>query len=278
MAGFFSPLSPPSTDFTYVCPTEIIAFSDRASEFAALNCQVIAASTDTEETHAAWTRVPRSRGGLGKMAIPIIADTTKSIAARYGCLIESAGIALRGLYIIAPDGTLQHITINALGVGRSVDEALRTLAAIQHVAEHGEVCPAGWEPGDEAMKPGMKESASYFEAVGDNDAFDGGAFDSVADQPSLDRVLAANDKVVVDVYATWCAKCAQLAPHVESLAAKHPGVKIVKVDATASKDLAAALGAAALPTFKLYKGGKETATVVGYKKKLLSDAVAKLDG
>ena len=260
-----------------MCPTEIIAFSDRAAEFEALNCQVIGASTDTEETHAAWTRVPRSRGGLGRMAIPLVADVTKSIAARYGCLIESSGIALRGLYIIAPDGVLQHVTINALGVGRSVDETLRTLAAIQHVAEHGEVCPAGWEPGDDAMKAG-KESASYFAAVGDNDTFDGGPHDAVVDAASLDRVLASHPKVVVDVFAPWCAKCAQISPHVDALAASHPGVKFVKVDSQANKEFAASLGATALPTFKLYDGGKETATVVGYKKKLLADAVAKLAG
>lgn len=93
-------------DFTFVCPTEIIAFNDRAPEFAALNCQLIAASTDTPESHLAWTRVPRSQGGLGRMDIPLMADVTKSIAARYGCLLEDLGIAARGLYIISPDGVL----------------------------------------------------------------------------------------------------------------------------------------------------------------------------
>jgi alkyl hydroperoxide reductase subunit AhpC len=126
-------------DFTFVCPTEIIAFSDRAKEFEALNCQLIAASTDTPEVHLAWIRTPRKRGGLGYMQIPILADVTKEIAARYGVLKRDVGIALRGLYIINPEGVVEHVTMNNFPVGRNVDEALRTLQAIQYVAEHGEV-------------------------------------------------------------------------------------------------------------------------------------------
>lgn len=122
-------------DFTYVCPTEIIAFNDRAKEFEALNCQLIAASTDTPETHLAWIKTPRKRGGLGNMDIPMLSDVTKSIAARYGVLLKDAGIALRGLYIIDDGGVVQHATINNLGIGRSVDETLRTLQVLFGLVE-----------------------------------------------------------------------------------------------------------------------------------------------
>eukprot|EP00798_Chlamydomonas_sp_ICE-L_P015511 gene15511-21601_t len=122
-------------DFTFVCPTEIIAFSDRAKEFEALGCQVIAASTDTPECHLAWIRTPRNRGGLGYMQIPIIADVTKVISAKYGVLIEKEGIANRGLFIIDPQGKVCQITINDLPIGRSVDETIRLLSAIQFVAK-----------------------------------------------------------------------------------------------------------------------------------------------
>ncbi|EFJ41051.1 hypothetical protein VOLCADRAFT_68651, partial [Volvox carteri f. nagariensis] len=152
-------------DFTFVCPTEIIAFSDRAKEFEALNCQLIAASTDTEECHLAWIRNPRNRGGLGFMQIPILADTTKAISARYGVLIEQLGIALRGLFIINPQGVVQHVTINDLPIGRSVDEALRTLQAIQFHAQHGEVCPANWKPGSKTMVADTEKSLEYFSSV-----------------------------------------------------------------------------------------------------------------
>ena len=126
---FFYPL-----DFTFVCPTEIIAFSDRADEFAALNTQVIAASCDSKFSHLAWCNTDRKKGGLGEMKIPIIADITKKIATEYGVLIEDgpdAGIPLRGLFIINPSGILRQITMNDLPVGRSVDETIRLIQAFQ---------------------------------------------------------------------------------------------------------------------------------------------------
>ncbi|KAK3270317.1 Peroxiredoxin-2, partial [Cymbomonas tetramitiformis] len=149
-------------DFTFVCPTEIIAFSDRAKEFEAINTQLIACSTDTEECHLAWIRTPRKKGGLGNMQIPIVADTTKAISADYGVLLEEAGIALRGLFIINPEGVLEQITVNNLPVGRSVDETLRLLTAFQFVAEHGEVCPADWTPGAKTMVPSTDGSVDFF--------------------------------------------------------------------------------------------------------------------
>eukprot|EP00695_Tsukubamonas_globosa_P003628 TRINITY_DN742_c0_g1_i3.p1 TRINITY_DN742_c0_g1~~TRINITY_DN742_c0_g1_i3.p1 ORF type:complete len:195 (-),score=119.16 TRINITY_DN742_c0_g1_i3:110-694(-) len=155
---FFYPL-----DFTFVCPTEIIAFSDRVEEFKAIGVEVLAASIDSHFTHLAWTNTPRKQGGLGTMKIPIIADITKQISRDYGVLIEEEGIALRGLFIIDGKGTLRQITVNDLPVGRSVDETLRLLKAFQYTDVHGEVCPAGWKPGDKTIKPA--EANKYFEAA-----------------------------------------------------------------------------------------------------------------
>ncbi|ORY95671.1 thioredoxin-like protein [Syncephalastrum racemosum] len=152
-------------DFTFVCPTEILAFSERVQEFKALDCEVIAASTDSEFSHLAWVNTPRKQGGLGEMNIPIVADKTKKVAREYGVLLEDAGVALRGLFIIDPKGIVRQITLNDLPVGRSVDEVLRLVEAFQFTDVHGEVCPAGWKKGDATIKPGVKESRSYFEAA-----------------------------------------------------------------------------------------------------------------
>jgi len=157
---FFYPL-----DFTFVCPTEIIAFSDRVEEFRSINCEVVAASTDSHFSHLAWVNTPRKQGGLGDMKIPLLADKTCDIAKRYGCLLEEAGIAFRGLFIIDDKGNLRQITINDLPVGRSVDETLRLVQAFQFTDKHGEVCPAGWKPGKETMKADPKGSKAYFEKV-----------------------------------------------------------------------------------------------------------------
>ncbi|CAD6199805.1 unnamed protein product [Caenorhabditis auriculariae] len=154
---FFYPL-----DFTFVCPTEIIAFSDRAKEFEAIGAQVLACSTDSVFSHLAWINQPRKHGGLGEMNIPVIADTNHQISRDYGVLKEEDGIAFRGLFIIDGNGTLRQITINDLPVGRSVDETLRLVQAFQYVEKHGEVCPAGWTPGQETIKPGVKDSKEYF--------------------------------------------------------------------------------------------------------------------
>ncbi|XP_002165104.1 peroxiredoxin prdx-2 isoform X1 [Hydra vulgaris] len=154
---FFYPL-----DFTYVCPTEIIAFSDRIEEFKKINCELLACSVDSVFSHLAWNNQPRNKGGLGKMSIPILSDLTKQISRDYGVLLEDAGISLRGLFIIDHKGILRQITVNDLPVGRSVDETLRLVQAFQFVDKHGEVCPAGWKPGSDTIKPGVKESQEYF--------------------------------------------------------------------------------------------------------------------
>ncbi|KAH8548361.1 thioredoxin peroxidase 3 [Umbelopsis sp. PMI_123] len=152
-------------DFTFVCPTEIIAFSDRIEEFKKLNTAVIAASTDSEFSHLAWINTPRKQGGLGEMKIPILADKTKKIAREYGVLLEDAGVALRGLFIIDPKGIVRQITINDLPVGRSVDETLRLVEAFQFTDKHGEVCPAGWQKGGKTIKPDVEKSKEYFSSA-----------------------------------------------------------------------------------------------------------------
>eukprot|EP00759_Apiculatamorpha_spiralis_P020542 PhF_6_TR25839/c1_g1_i1/m.36504 len=149
-------------DFTFVCPTEITAFSDRAAEFEKLGAQVLAISVDSAYSHLAWTKQPRNQGGLGEMKIPLVADITKEISKDYGVLIDEEGIALRGLFIIDPKGTVRQITINDLPIGRSVDETLRLLQAVQWSDKNpGQVMPCGWTPGAATIKPAAANE--YFE-------------------------------------------------------------------------------------------------------------------
>ena len=154
---FFYPL-----DFTFVCPTEILAFVDTLDEFKKRNTEVIGVSVDSKFTHMAWANTPREDGGIKGVNYPLVSDLNKQIARDYGVLIEGPGIALRGLFIINKDGVLKHSTINHLDLGRSVDEVLRLLDAVDYSEEHGEVCPANWKKGAKAMKPtkeGLKEYA-----------------------------------------------------------------------------------------------------------------------
>jgi len=158
---FFYPL-----DFTFVCPTEITAFSDRHAEFKALNTEILGVSVDSEFSHLAWIQADRKNGGLGDLNYPLVADLKKTISAAYNVLDPDAGIALRGLFIIDKDGVIQYSTINNLSFGRSVDETLRILQAIQHVQTHpDEVCPAGWQPGAKTMTPDPVKSKEFFAAV-----------------------------------------------------------------------------------------------------------------
>merc|ERR1712227_914285 len=133
-----------------------------SAQLKKINCEVIAASTDSVFSHLAWTNTDRKQGGLGEMKIPILADTNHAASKAYGCLKEDEGIAFRGLYIIDGKGVLRQITINDLPVGRSVEETLRLVQAFQFVDEHGEVCPAGWKPGKDTMKADPKGSKEYF--------------------------------------------------------------------------------------------------------------------
>ncbi|KAK4757407.1 hypothetical protein SAY87_018708 [Trapa incisa] len=158
---FFYPL-----DFTFVCPTEITAFSDRYAEFEKLNTEVLGVSVDSVFSHLAWVQTDRKSGGLGDLKYPLVSDISKTISKSYGVLIPDQGIALRGLFIIDKEGVIQHSTINNLAIGRSVDETLRTLQALQYVQDNpDEVCPAGWKPGEKSMKPDPKLSKEYFAAI-----------------------------------------------------------------------------------------------------------------
>jgi peroxiredoxin (alkyl hydroperoxide reductase subunit C) len=156
---FFYPL-----DFTFVCPTEIIAYSDAAGRFEKIGAKAAAISVDSQFSHLAWVNTPRNKGGLGDVSFPLIADLDKSIAKKYDVLLD-AGIALRGLFVIDPKGIVRHSTINDLPVGRNVDETLRIIEAFQFVEKNGEVCPANWNPGEKTMIPDPVKSRAYFEAA-----------------------------------------------------------------------------------------------------------------
>ncbi|XP_049869806.1 peroxiredoxin-4-like isoform X2 [Pectinophora gossypiella] len=160
---FFYPL-----DFTFVCPTEILAFSERVEEFRKINTEVVACSVDSHFTHLAWINTPRKEGGLGKIKIPLLSDLTHSIAKDYGVYLEDLGHTLRGLFIIDDKGILRQITMNDLPVGRSVDETLRLVQAFQYTDKHGEVCPAGWKPGQDTIIPNPESKKKYFEKVAKN--------------------------------------------------------------------------------------------------------------
>jgi peroxiredoxin (alkyl hydroperoxide reductase subunit C) len=156
---FFYPL-----DFTFVCPTEITAFSDRMGDFKKLGAEVLGCSVDSKFSHLAWSEKPRKEGGLGAIEYPLLSDITKSIARAYGVLVNDS-VALRGLFLIDPKGKVAYSVVHDLGVGRSVDETLRVIAAFQQVAKTGEVCPANWNSGKKTMKADPVKSKEYFETV-----------------------------------------------------------------------------------------------------------------
>ncbi len=157
---FFYPL-----DFTFVCPSEIIAFDKALEEFEKRNTQVIGVSVDSQYTHFAWRETPREQGGIGEIGYPLVADLNKQIARSYGVLHDGS-VALRGLFLIDTHGVVRHALVNDLPLGRSVNEAIRTLDALQFVEEHGDVCPANWEQGEEAMTPTAEGVADYLSKHG----------------------------------------------------------------------------------------------------------------
>ena len=159
---FFYPL-----DFTFVCPTEIIAFSERINEFKAIDTEVLGCSVDSPYTHLAWIKTARKQGGLGPINIPLLSDLTHKISRDYGVFLSNLGHTLRGLFIIDPNGILRQITMNDLPVGRSVDETLRLVQAFQYTDKHGEVCPANWKPGAPTIIPDPKDKLQYFQTVKD---------------------------------------------------------------------------------------------------------------
>jgi alkyl hydroperoxide reductase subunit AhpC len=153
---FFYPL-----DFTFVCPTEITAFSDRVEDFKKLGCEIVGASIDSQFSHLAWINTPRAQGGLGEIKFPLLADTNKEAARSFQVLAQD-GVALRGLFLINPQGKISYQVVHDLGVGRSVEETLRVLEAFQYTEKHGEVCPANWQKGASTMKPDVNGSKEYF--------------------------------------------------------------------------------------------------------------------
>jgi peroxiredoxin (alkyl hydroperoxide reductase subunit C) len=156
-------------DFTFVCPTEVLAFSAATEQFKRLNAQVLGLSVDSKFAHKAWVETARAEGGLGgQLGYPLLADLNKTAARDYGVLIPEAGVALRGLFLINPEGVVVHSVVNSLSVGRSVNEALRVLKAFHHLEQHaGEVCPANWDEGGETMvanPDGMRQYLKRLEA------------------------------------------------------------------------------------------------------------------
>lgn len=152
---YFYPL-----DFTFVCPSEILAFDKKLDEFKSRDCEVIGVSVDSHFTHWAWRNTPVEKGGIGHIRYPLVSDLTKKISRDYGVLLNDA-VALRGLFIMDKNLIVRHMLVNDLPIGRNVDEAIRVLDAIQYHEEHGEVCPANWRKGEKAMKPDAKGVAEY---------------------------------------------------------------------------------------------------------------------
>ena len=152
---FFYPL-----DFTFVCPSEILAFNRVLPEFKKRDCQVIGVSVDSQFTHLAWRNTPVNQGGIGQIQFPLVSDLDKSIAGDYGVLLE-AGMALRGLFLIDRNGIVRHAVVNDLPLGRNVDEAIRMVDALQFFEQCGDVCPANWKLGEEGMKPTGEGVAVY---------------------------------------------------------------------------------------------------------------------
>jgi peroxiredoxin (alkyl hydroperoxide reductase subunit C) len=152
---FFYPL-----DFTFVCPSEIIAFSHRIDEFKERGINIIGVSVDSQFSHFAWRETPVENGGIGKIKFPLVADLSKQISKDYDVLLGGS-VALRGSFLIGIDGTVRHAVINDLPLGRNVDEMLRMVDAMLFTNEYGEVCPAGWNKGDEGMKASTEGVADY---------------------------------------------------------------------------------------------------------------------
>ena len=152
-------------DFTFVCPTEILAYADMVPEFEKTNCAVLGCSTDTQHVHFNYCLTPRNKGGLGEdLKLPLLSDSTKTISKLYGALIDDnsddAGLACRATYIIDDKGILRHASLNDLPVGRNPDETLRLVQAFQYTDKHGQVCPAKWTSGDPTMEPNHKSDVT----------------------------------------------------------------------------------------------------------------------
>ena len=174
---FFYPM-----DFTYVCPTEVVAFNKVMEDFNAKNVQIIGCSTDSHFVHKAWTARNIEEGGVGKLEFPLLSDMTHKIAKAYGCYIDEVGVALRGLYLIDREGVIRHTVVNDLPYGRNVEDVIRMVDSVHHYEKHGEdvirmvdsvhhyekhgeVCPANWKKGQQALKPTSEAVAGYMKTL-----------------------------------------------------------------------------------------------------------------
>ncbi len=155
---FFYPL-----DFTFVCPTELHAFQEKLQEFRDRNVELIGCSVDSKFSHFAWLHTPRTQGGIKGVTYTLLSDLNKTVSTDYDVLLEGAGIALRGLFLIDKEGVVQHQVVNHLALGRNIDEVLRLVDALQFTEEHGEVCPANWNKGDKTMAPTQEGLIEFFE-------------------------------------------------------------------------------------------------------------------
>lgn len=153
---FFYPL-----DFTFVCPSEILAHNNRVSALEERGVQILGVSIDSQYSHAAWRNTDVKNGGIGPVKFPLVADVKHEICQAFGVEHPEAGVALRGSFLIDRDGIIQHMVVNNLPLGRNIDEMVRMVDALQFHEEHGEVCPAGWNKGEEGMKPDAEGVASY---------------------------------------------------------------------------------------------------------------------
>lgn len=159
---FFYPL-----DFTFVCPTELIAFSKRMDEFSSRGVQVIGCSIDSQYTHVAWRNTPVDDGGIGPVAYPLVADVKHEICKAYDVEFAQVGVAYRGSFLLDKNGIVRHQVVNDLPLGRNVDEMLRMIDALQFTEKYGEVCPAGWNKGDKGMVPNKEGVATYLTTEAD---------------------------------------------------------------------------------------------------------------
>ena len=202
---FFYPL-----DFTFVCPTEIIALSDRLDEFAELDTEVLGASTDSVHSHFAWLNTPREKNGIAGTAYPLAADYTKEVSRAYGVLDEATGVAQRGLFIIDPEGILRYAVVTADNVGRSVEETLRVLQALQT----GGLCPAEWTPGQELLTVGSVAAMPL--RTGSTLPALGGAAAWINGEPAAEEL--AGKPVLVHFWSVSCHICHDVAAEVAAVA------------------------------------------------------------
>jgi peroxiredoxin (alkyl hydroperoxide reductase subunit C) len=159
---FFYPL-----DFTFVCPSEILAFDEAHEKFRQRQCEIVGVSVDSHYTHLAWKKTPVERGGIGSIRFPLVSDLDKSIARRYGILLDES-VALRGLFLVDREGIVRHTVVNDLALGRNVDEVLRMLDALRFHEKKGEVCPANWSEGQSGMLPTTEGVVDYLSRFANN--------------------------------------------------------------------------------------------------------------